>query len=247
MKAENECFDEDWIDLGELLKRNMTHIKRRASWPTFNHLDNQFQTMSKFAMLYEIEWPFMLKEFNSGKTQGLLLDIKEIDKRLFSPIEVLAWEEICFHNLGLYPQMPASRFHLDFACPFRQIAIELDGAKYHDAEKDKMRDEQLRQEGWTILRIPGKLMVRNLDRPYYTKFSDLEAVLNFYRHYFKSCGDGIIYAIAIVYLEKKIEIPHIEEIHDNPLLTGLQIDELTSLLKVKIFYEAASALSKFTH
>jgi very-short-patch-repair endonuclease len=73
-----------------------------------------------------------------------------------TPIEALAWSDIRRLGLPLYPQFPALRFFLDFADPIQQIAVELDGAKWHDEQRDAQRDRILLEQGWRTFRIPGK-------------------------------------------------------------------------------------------
>jgi very-short-patch-repair endonuclease len=73
-----------------------------------------------------------------------------------TPIEELAWIDIRNQGLPFYPQFPVLRFFLDFADPVQQIAVELDGAKYHDEQRDAQRDRILLEHGWRTFRIPGK-------------------------------------------------------------------------------------------
>ncbi|PZX29445.1 uncharacterized protein DUF559 [Cupriavidus phytorum] len=44
---------------------------------------------------------------------------------------------------------------MDFGNPVIKIAIECDGAQYHDAGKDAKRDAELLEMGWRVIRIPG--------------------------------------------------------------------------------------------
>ncbi len=73
-----------------------------------------------------------------------------------TPIEQLAWMDIRSNGLPLYPQVPALHYFLDFADPVRQIAVELDGAAFHDRTRDIIRDTALYGQGWRVFRIPGK-------------------------------------------------------------------------------------------
>jgi very-short-patch-repair endonuclease len=73
-----------------------------------------------------------------------------------SPIEQLAWMDIRYRGLPLYPQIPALHYFLDFADPVQQIAVELDGAAYHEYSRDLRRDTALYAQGWKVFRIPGK-------------------------------------------------------------------------------------------
>lgn len=75
---------------------------------------------------------------------------------LFTPIEQAIWEDIRCYGLPFWPQFPVGRFVVDFADPLRKIALECDGAAYHDADKDRRRDAALEKMGWTTYRIPGR-------------------------------------------------------------------------------------------
>lgn len=46
------------------------------------------------------------------------------------------------------------RFWVDFAIVSHRIAIEVDGAYWHDAERDARRDKQIAAQGWTVVRFP---------------------------------------------------------------------------------------------
>jgi len=60
-------------------------------------------------------------------------------------------------------QAPFRGYYLDFVCFSRRVVIEVDGDSHLGAERvahDRMRDEVLRREGFTALRI-GNDEVRN--------------------------------------------------------------------------------------
>lgn len=81
---------------------------------------------------------------------------------VFTPIEESMWAEIRSVGLTMFPQVPVFNYFLDFANPFLKVAIECDGAQWHDPEKDAKRDRKLEREGWTIYRVPGKVCNRVL-------------------------------------------------------------------------------------
>lgn len=74
----------------------------------------------------------------------------------FTQIERWLWHDIRECGAVLYPQYPVGRFFVDFANPVAKVAIECDGADFHDAEKDAARDKELRSMGWIVYRISGK-------------------------------------------------------------------------------------------
>lgn len=75
---------------------------------------------------------------------------------LFTPIEAAIWSDIRCYGLPFWPQFPVGRFIVDFADPVRKIAIECDGAAYHDRDKDSRRDALLADMGWKTYRVPGR-------------------------------------------------------------------------------------------
>lgn len=75
----------------------------------------------------------------------------------FTPIENWLWADIRQCGAVLYPQYPVEGVFVDFANPVAKVAIECDGAAYHqDKAKDAARDKRLTDAGWTVYRISGK-------------------------------------------------------------------------------------------
>lgn len=75
---------------------------------------------------------------------------------IFTPIEQAAWSDIRGLPFTVWPQFPVGKYFVDFAIVHKKIAIECDGAAYHNAEKDALRDADLRGMGWLVVRIPGR-------------------------------------------------------------------------------------------
>lgn len=75
---------------------------------------------------------------------------------IFTPIERGAWSDIRELPFSVWPQYPVGKYFVDFAIVHKRIAIECDGAAYHDAKKDAIRDAELRRMGWHVVRIPGR-------------------------------------------------------------------------------------------
>jgi very-short-patch-repair endonuclease len=73
-----------------------------------------------------------------------------------TPIERWFWDDIRVEGVVMYPQYPIGRFFVDFANPVARIAIECDGAAWHqDAERDALRQESIEAMGWRVWRIAG--------------------------------------------------------------------------------------------
>lgn len=71
-------------------------------------------------------------------------------------IEQWLWSDIREQNAIFYPQYPVGRFFVDFANPVAKVAIECDGAAFHqDKAKDRARDDILNAMGWKVYRISG--------------------------------------------------------------------------------------------
>lgn len=82
-----------------------------------------------------------------------------------SPLPVVRpdrdWRTLSIYSAVLWPQFEISRFRLDFALCLRRhgrpvvVAIECDGAQFHDAAQDAMRDAALRAAGILTVRASG--------------------------------------------------------------------------------------------
>jgi len=81
-----------------------------------------------------------------------------------TPIEDWLWIHIRASNAIFYPQYPVGRYFVDFANPKARVAIECDGAEFHqDKAKDQRRDAELAAMGWKVYRVPGRICVRDND------------------------------------------------------------------------------------
>lgn len=50
-------------------------------------------------------------------------------------------------------QFPIGPYIADFACRQARLVIEIDGGQHSGSERDEVRDEWLRREGWTVFRV----------------------------------------------------------------------------------------------
>lgn len=116
---------------------------------------------------------------------------------VFTPIEQSMWSEIRSADLPMFPQLPVFNYFLDFANPFVKVAIECDGAGWHDAEKDAERDKKLRRAGWTVYRIPGHMCNRVLLCPAELKELELdeEEFAQRVHDYMTKTARGVVMAI----------------------------------------------------
>jgi very-short-patch-repair endonuclease len=76
--------------------------------------------------------------------------------RFLTPIETMVWQDVRGMGLPFYMQYPVGRRFVDFGDPVKKIAIEADGAAWHDRARDAVRDAELLAAGWWTYRIQGK-------------------------------------------------------------------------------------------
>lgn len=77
-------------------------------------------------------------------------------ERFWTPIEFQVWQDVRGLGLPFYMQYPVGRRFVDFGDPVRNIAIEADGARWHDPAKDAIKDAELKAAGWWVIRIKGR-------------------------------------------------------------------------------------------
>lgn len=80
-----------------------------------------------------------------------------------TPAEVLLWRCLKRSQLGykFRRQHSIGFYILDFYCPTKRLAIELDGAHHFTPEgviSDRKRDSVLKEQGITVLRFENKLV-----------------------------------------------------------------------------------------
>lgn len=82
--------------------------------------------------------------------------------------EVMLWSVLRrLRPLGLAfrRQVPIAGFVVDFACHSRRLVVELDGSQHFEdphAARDALRDAQLSELGYLVLRIPNFEVRRDL-------------------------------------------------------------------------------------
>lgn len=69
-------------------------------------------------------------------------------------IERALWHDIRAEDLVLYPQYPVGRFFVDFGNPAARVALECDGAAFHqNKDRDIVRQREIEALGWTVHRF----------------------------------------------------------------------------------------------
>ncbi|MAC12282.1 MAG: hypothetical protein CMN74_08700 [Sphingorhabdus sp.] len=89
-------------------------------------------------------------------------------RRTMSLPEVLLWRELRQRPGGFRfrRQHPVGRYVLDFYCPKARLAIEVDGIAHDLGDRpahDFLRDEWLKENGLTVLRIAARDVLKNLE------------------------------------------------------------------------------------
>jgi very-short-patch-repair endonuclease len=93
------------------------------------------------------------------RLENLKKKIKQEQDKKISPLEehFMKWFYYC-KIYGYEREYKVLNFYLDFAWPEIKFAVEADGDLFHfdRKEKDNQRDNQLKKQGWTIMRINSK-------------------------------------------------------------------------------------------
>lgn len=89
-----------------------------------------------------------------------------------TPAEVRFWKLIEPLRLGGYhfrKQVPLGPYVVDFACHRAKLVVEIDGDSHYTAEgmaKDRLRDADLAQHGFVVLRFANLEVMDNPDGVY---------------------------------------------------------------------------------
>src|SRR5215211_1213507 len=105
----------------------------------------------------------------SGRIRGSTPTLQEVARDLrkrMTPAEQVLWQERRGQRLAslhFRRQHPVGPFVLDFACPKRLLAIELDGGVHLDlAEQDAARTATLEDYGWCVVRFVNEAIFTEL-------------------------------------------------------------------------------------
>ena len=80
--------------------------------------------------------------------------------------EALLWDELKDRKLGGFKfvrQYPIAPFFADFLCRERKLVVEVDGSQHAGSEKDRQREEYMRNKGYTTIRFWNVDVVTNID------------------------------------------------------------------------------------
>lgn len=152
---------------------------------------------------YEFMTPLIFKAAQNGNNRWTAPYGGMDWMTMFTPIESQTWQAIrCFGQAPFYPQYPVSKYFVDFGNPVLKIAIECDGAEFHqDKEKDRNRDIVLLEHGWKVYRISGAHCVKMVSDDYYNigECYDEEERWNILKEFYDTTIEGLLKAIGIYY------------------------------------------------
>jgi very-short-patch-repair endonuclease len=63
------------------------------------------------------------------------------------------WHLLSRYRPKFTRQFPIGPYFADFACRQAKLVVEIDGGQHAECERDRVRDEWLRGEGWTVFRV----------------------------------------------------------------------------------------------
>src|SRR2546427_1880557 len=94
-----------------------------------------------------------------------------------SPIEVTLYDAMRREGLSPFPQFYIQGYYVDFAFPDIDVAVEADGAAYHEGvrhQHDRKRDWILGRAGWTVKRFHGTTIYHKADNCAYVVRREVE-------------------------------------------------------------------------
>jgi len=84
---------------------------------------------------------------------------------VIAPTGLLAKTFCRFREAQFYRQKIIGDYIVDFYCPRAKLIIEVDGAQHYEAdgaEKDRIRDDQMRALGQNVLRFSNREVLGNI-------------------------------------------------------------------------------------
>ena len=75
-------------------------------------------------------------------------EMTDAERRLWYRLRAHRFDGVKFKR-----QVPIGRYVVDFACMSRKVVLEIDGGQHADNEADRVRDQQLAEQGFKVLRF----------------------------------------------------------------------------------------------
>jgi very-short-patch-repair endonuclease len=80
-----------------------------------------------------------------------------------NPAEASMWTVLKDRQLGGFKfvrQLPIGPYYADFVCRALKLVVEIDGSQHVDSEHDRRRDQVMVRMGYSVLRVPSGLVLR---------------------------------------------------------------------------------------
>ncbi|KAF5076351.1 ATP-dependent DNA helicase Rep [anaerobic digester metagenome] len=140
-------IDKSYYNIGEI-KSSLIHSDYRH---VLNLLSlEQMDSLLDFVNII-ITSPEMITEFKQNV--------------IYTPIEKIFSEKLIENGISFKPQVKLGRFYVDFLVEFgnSKIIVECDGREYHNPNRDRERDKELKKEGYKIFRFSGSMLFNDCD------------------------------------------------------------------------------------
>jgi very-short-patch-repair endonuclease len=120
-------------------------------------------------------------------------ELTPVARRLRSELteaEKHLWHVLRYKSLGVKFRRQAviGRYIVDFVCFERRLIVEVDGGQHCQNQKDILRDEWLKSQGFTVLRFWNNEVLGNLDGVFQRIEEYLEFPLPSPPHKGEGCG-----------------------------------------------------------
>jgi very-short-patch-repair endonuclease len=87
-------------------------------------------------------------------------------RRFSTKAELKLWNQLRARQLSGHKfirQHPIGRYVADFVCRECRLVVEVDGGQHSLNERDRIRDDWLRQRGYTVLRFWNNEVLANIE------------------------------------------------------------------------------------
>ncbi|MFN8463986.1 MAG: UvrD-helicase domain-containing protein [Caldilineaceae bacterium] len=98
---------------------------------------------------------YLAERYRRRSIDASLPPMTPIEEELFDAMQAVGLSPRTQYGIGPY--------RADFAFPERMLAVEADGRAWHDAERDRRRDQRLSECGWRVVRFTGSRITREAD------------------------------------------------------------------------------------
>jgi very-short-patch-repair endonuclease len=140
-------------------KNNVVHTNRELFFNRWNDMKGSSNPMKskKLKKAMSVRLKKLYQEHPEKHPNYILSQMARNKNGGMTDIEILMANELNKYKIDYSYNFQVLNYWIDFAIPELKIGIECDGEYWHkDKAKDKKRDNELSDAGWTMLRFPGK-------------------------------------------------------------------------------------------